>query len=400
MHTLFETGAKIMKKLNDSGHEAFFVGGCVRDFHMKRDIQDVDITTDAKPGEVEEIFEKTIDVGKAHGTIIVMTDDIPFEVTTYRTDGAYTNHRHPDEVIFSNHLNEDLQRRDFTMNAMAMDRDYTFHDPYDGRGAIERHEITTVGRPSDRFGEDALRMVRALRFMSVLNFSIEADTEEAITLNAHLLKHVSVERIITEFKKMYGGAALEQAKLKLVQTGLVRHIPFFADAGEEVLLRSRVHSLADELAVQIIKNPVLEGRLSRLKLSKKEVGFVKSCAALHDALENGLHPLKIAYSFDEEVIGRFSAINDENHLTDQYSLLGEAASLKKSLPISGKQDLAVGGRELMALFQSRSGPWIKECLNIIENEVLFGRLKNEHNDIIDWVRRHVKVESGSVEITE
>lgn len=400
MHTLFETGAKIIKRLNNHGHEAFFVGGCVRDFHMKREIQDVDITTDAEPGKVEEIFEKTIDVGKLHGTIIVLTDGIPFEVTTYRTDGTYTNHRHPDEVIFSNHLNEDLKRRDFTMNAMAMDRDYDFHDPYDGRGSIERREITTVGRAADRFGEDALRMVRALRFMSVLNFRIKGDTEEAMTLNAHLLEHVSVERIVAEFKKMYNGTALAQAKNKLFRTGLIRHIPFFSDISEENLLKSRVGSLIDELAVQIIKDPALTDGLPHLKLSKKEMGVVKSCASLYDALESGMHPLNIAYSFDEEVIGRFSTINEENRLTDQYSALCEAASLKKSLPISSKRDLAVGGRDLMALYQGRSGPWIKECLNIIENEVLFGRLKNDQNDIIDWVKRHVKVKSGSIEVTE
>src|SRR5690625_3366730 len=368
MHTLFETGAKIIRKLNDHGHEAFFVGGCVRDFHMGRTIQDVDITTDAEPGKVEEIFGKTIDVGKLHGTIIVLTDGIPFEVTTYRTDGTYTNHRHPDEVVFSNHLNEDLKRRDFTMNAMAMDRDYGFHDPYDGRGSIERREITTVGRAADRFSEDALRMVRALRFMSVLNFSIEGDTEAAMTLNAHLLEHVSVERIVAEFKKMYTGTALEQAKYKLLKTGLIRHIPFFSDISEEHLLESRVGDLLDELAVQIIRDPALTESLPHLKLSKKETGAVKSCASLHEALEHRMHPLKIAYAFDEAVIGRFSAINEENHLTDQYSALNEAAALKKSLPISSKRDLAVGGRDLMALYQGRSGPWIKECLNIIENE--------------------------------
>ncbi|CAM4150325.1 CCA tRNA nucleotidyltransferase [Lacicoccus alkaliphilus] len=400
MQTLFEAGAKIIRKLNERGFEAFFVGGCVRDFYMARDIQDVDITTDAKPEEVESLFEKTIDVGKVHGTIIVMAEGTPFEVTTYRTDGIYTDHRHPDEVIFSNRLNEDLKRRDFTMNAMAMAEDYTFHDPYEGREAIEKCEITTVGYASDRFGEDALRMVRALRFMSVLDFGIEEETGVAMTANAHLMKHVSVERIVTEFKKMYNGVALDQAKVKLVRTGLARHIPFFSEITDDDLLKSRVDDLLDELIVQVIRDPSLKGSLHHLKLSNKELHTVKGCAALHEALEKGDHPLEVSYSFDEDILERFAAANDQNHLTQQSSLLQKAQALKLSLPISSKKDLEVDGRDLMELYSSRSGPWIKECLNIIEREVLFGRLKNNHNDIIDWVKTHVKVESASIEIIE
>lgn len=400
MHTLFEAGAKIIKELNDNGFEAFFVGGCVRDFYMERDIQDVDITTDAKPEEVESIFEKTIDVGKIHGTIIVMADEIPFEVTTYRTDGIYTDHRHPEEVTFSNRLNEDLRRRDFTMNAMAMAEDFDFHDPYEGREAIERREITTVGCAADRFGEDALRMVRALRFMSVLDFGIEEETEAAMTANAHLLKHVSVERIVTEFKKMYNGVSLDEAKTRMVLTGLVRHIPFFSGISADDLLSSRVDDLLDELVVQVVRDPSLEESLHLLKLSNKERHTVKSCAALQAVLEREDNPIEIAYSFDEDVLERFTSVNDHNHLTGQSSLLQEAKTSKLSLPIRSKKDLDVDGLDLMELYTSRSGPWIKECLNIIEREVLFGRLENNYNDIIDWVKRHVKVESASVEIIE
>lgn len=398
MHILFKTGAKLIKILNDNDFEAFFVGGCVRDFYMDRVIQDVDITTDAKPDEVERIFKKTIDVGKTHGTLIVMLDGIPFEVTTYRTDGIYTNHRHPDEVIFSNHLDEDLKRRDFTMNAMAMTRDFKFHDPYNGRESILRREITTVGRSADRFGEDALRMVRALRFMSVLNFTVEEKTEEAITANAGLLRHVSIERVVTEFKKMYNGTALDMAKNKLVSTGLVRHVPFFNEIAAETFLRSRVGDLLDELAVQIIIDPALKEALHHLKLSNNEIGTVKNCASLHDALEDGMHPLEIAYAFHESIIGRYIILNEGNQVTEQFSVLREAQSFQDSLPIRSKKDLEINGRDLMELYQMRGGPWVKACLNAIEKEVLFGRLKNNQNDIIDWVERHVKIKSESVEI--
>lgn len=400
MNVLFKTGKKIIEKLNENNYEAFFVGGCVRDFYMNRAIQDVDITTNAKPEEVESIFKKTINVGKEHGTVIVMIDGISFEVTTYRTDGTYSNHRHPDEVIFSNHLNEDLKRRDFTMNAMAMYYDFIFHDPYSGRESIENHEISTVGHAADRFNEDALRMIRALRFMSVLDFTIEDRTEEAIVLNAHLLKHVSIERIVTELKKMYNGTALEQSKEKLVQTGLIFHIPFFTDTKSESFLKSRVNDFLDEVIVQVINNHFLSSRLNHLKLSNNEVKTVKSCISLYNALNDGEHSLNIAYSFSGHIIDRFMAINNDNFITEHIPALEKAKSLQPSLPIRSKKDLEVNGKHLMEMYNAGSGPWIKECLNVIEKKVLFGRLKNDHDHIIKWVERHVKVESGSIKIIE
>lgn len=395
---LFKVGETIIKTLNDNGYEAYFVGGCVRDYYMNRRVHDVDITTDAKPDEVEGLFQKTIDVGVEHGTIIVMVEDIPFEVTTYRTDIEIDDHSVTDHVLFSGRLKDDLQRRDFTMNAMAMTKQMSFHDPFSGRESIEKQEIITVGEPDERFGEDALRIIRAIRFMSVLNFSIESTTENSMIQNAHTVAHVSVERIVTELKKTYSGNGLNMAKEKLVQTRLIEYIPFFKYINQENYLNAHADDFMDELIIQCIKDDSLIDRIKDLKLSNAEKNLIKNSRELQESVINGESPRIIAYQYDEEMIDRLLTMNSDNDLIKDVSALKEALTLQPSLIIRNKKDLEINGRHLIGLYEMKSGPWIKECLNIIEKEVLFERINNNHNDIINWVKRHVEVGPESIKI--
>lgn len=193
---------KIIDTLISAGYEAYAVGGCVRDSILGRIPDDWDITTSAKPHEVKALFPRTIDTGIEHGTVTVMLDKEGFEVTTYRIDGEYEDARHPKEVIFTPNLTEDLKRRDFTINAMAYnDRDGLI-DVFDGIGDIERRVIRAVGKPTERFTEDALRIMRAIRFSAQLGYTIEAKTREAITGLAPNLRHISAERIQVELVKL------------------------------------------------------------------------------------------------------------------------------------------------------------------------------------------------------
>ena len=195
MNKAFRQGIEIIERLEENGHEAYFVGGFVRDTLMDRVIGDIDIATSATPEEIQAIFPKTVDVGAEHGTIIVVSsEEESYEVTTFRTDGNYTDNRHPDEVIFVKSLEEDLKRRDFTMNAIAMNKVGKILDPFDGEKDINRKVIRTVGKATDRFKEDALRMLRAVRFASQLSFSLEADTFLGIQKDKALLANVSIER--------------------------------------------------------------------------------------------------------------------------------------------------------------------------------------------------------------
>lgn len=194
--------AVILGRLTSAGYEAYIVGGCVRDSLLGRRPKDWDITTSARPQEVKALFERTIDTGIAHGTVTVMIDHEGYEVTTYRIDGEYEDCRHPKEVRFTSQLVEDLKRRDFTINAMAYNPDKGVVDEFDGIGDLKRKVIRCVGEPSERFDEDALRILRAVRFSAQLGFEIEERTCSAIRDKAPQLAHISAERIQMELVKI------------------------------------------------------------------------------------------------------------------------------------------------------------------------------------------------------
>jgi tRNA nucleotidyltransferase (CCA-adding enzyme) len=194
--------ARIITRLQEAGHEAYIVGGCVRDCILGREPGDWDITTSALPHEVKTLFRRTIDTGIQHGTVTVMKDHIGYEVTTYRIDGEYEDARHPKEVSFTSNLVEDLKRRDFTINAMAYNDRAGLVDEFDGIGDLENQIIRCVGNPLDRFGEDALRMLRAVRFSAQLGFSIDEATKAAITELTPNLEKISAERIQVELVKL------------------------------------------------------------------------------------------------------------------------------------------------------------------------------------------------------
>lgn len=192
----------IIHRLQEHGFDAYAVGGCVRDTLLGRVPKDWDITTSATPERVKQLFSHTIDTGIEHGTVTVMLEHVGYEVTTYRIDGEYEDGRHPKEVTFTDNLKEDLRRRDFTINAMAYNDERGLVDVFDGVGDLEHHVIRCVGDARERFTEDALRMLRAVRFAAQLDFSIEEETKEAVRLLAPTIAKVSAERIQMELVKL------------------------------------------------------------------------------------------------------------------------------------------------------------------------------------------------------
>lgn len=201
-----EKAKYIIETIQQAGFEAYIVGGCVRDSILQREPEDWDITTSAKPEEIKRLFRRTIDTGIQHGTVTVMLDKEGFEVTTYRIDGKYEDSRHPREVIFTPNLIEDLKRRDFTINAMAYNEDGGLIDVFGGLNDIECGIIRCVGDPRERFEEDALRIMRAIRFSAQLGYDIEKRTRAAIKELAPNLNHISAERIQAELIKLMTSA--------------------------------------------------------------------------------------------------------------------------------------------------------------------------------------------------
>lgn len=210
----------ILDKLDSNNFEGYIVGGCVRDSLLNKIPNDWDITTNAKPEQVKQLFDKTIDTGLKHGTVTVVLNGENYEVTTYRTDGKYSDNRRPDSVVFTSSLKDDLSRRDFTINSIAYNHNEGLIDYFNGKDDLKNHIIKAVGSPNKRFQEDALRMMRAIRFSAQHDFDIEPNTEESIRRNSYLLQAVSKERIRDEMCKIlisdypgYGIEMLERCNL-------------------------------------------------------------------------------------------------------------------------------------------------------------------------------------------
>lgn len=209
----------IINKIEEAGFEAFAVGGCVRDSILGRTPDDWDITTNALPEQIKGLFKRTIDTGIQHGTVTIMMDKEGYEVTTYRIDGEYEDSRHPKEVSFTSNLSEDLKRRDFTINAMAYNERAGIVDIFDGIKDLENGIIRAVGNPEERFTEDALRMMRAVRFSAQLGYEIEVETKNAIKKLAPTIANISAERIQVELIKLVTSAHPDRMRL-LYETGL------------------------------------------------------------------------------------------------------------------------------------------------------------------------------------
>ena len=271
----------IIEELRKAGYEAYAVGGCVRDTLLNRIPGDWDITTSASPWEVKKLFRRTVDTGLQHGTVTVMLHHTGYEVTTYRIDGKYEDGRHPKEVIFTKSLSEDLKRRDFTINAMAYNEESGIVDKFHGMLDLERKIIRCVGNAEERFGEDALRMLRAIRFAAQLGFTIEEQTEAAIIKLAETLKKVSRERIQIELNKLLLSVHPEWIK-GVYQTGLS---PYALPNTEEFLKKE----VQDKIIFMLNVLPV--------NLILRWAGFLSFCGKAEEA-ENVLRGLK----FDNHTI--------------------------------------------------------------------------------------------------
>lgn len=214
----------ILMKLNEKGYEAYIVGGAVRDYLLGKEPHDYDITTNARPDEVKAVFGYTIDTGLKHGTVTALIGGGGFEITTYRVDGKYSDGRHPDTIKYADTLKEDLSRRDLTINAMAMDIDGNIIDPFNGLDDLRHGIIRCVGDPDERFKEDALRMLRAIRFEGQLGFNLNKATKEAIERNCFDLIEISDERIREEFTKMLLSDHPKKAFIDVYETGMAGYI--------------------------------------------------------------------------------------------------------------------------------------------------------------------------------
>ncbi|GIO22644.1 CCA tRNA nucleotidyltransferase [Oceanobacillus sp. J11TS1] len=385
--SVFQKAAGIISILEANQYEAYFVGGCVRDFIIDRPIHDIDIATSATPSEIQALFPKVIPVGLEHGTVIIRYEQESFEVTTYRTDGNYTDHRRPDKVVFVRDINEDLGRRDFTMNAIAMDMKGNILDPFEGRKDIAGEQIQTVGDATARFEEDALRIVRALRFSSQLGFSIEEKTKEAMKRSRALTDKLAVERLTVELEKLCAGSFLTKAMTYIFELELYCHLPIFKDVPLLLKELKPVSSLAPIFAfVELSDSPfTVTDCVTAYKCSNQLKKQAKTLVdAYHRYKKHGIDAWFV-YLLPKEQWNYFVYLVKQ--LDHENIEIQELKSKQERLPIASKKELCLNGHDLMEWFPDRPrGKWIKELLDEIEYRIVTCELANDKSRIKDWIQ--------------
>ncbi|WP_392450440.1 CCA tRNA nucleotidyltransferase [Staphylococcus massiliensis] len=398
MKKAFNDARPILDTIEQHGYEAYFVGGAVRDFILERPINDVDITTSATPDEIETIFERTIPIGKEHGTINVLYDDDQYEVTTYRTESDYVDHRRPDHVAFVRELKEDLKRRDFTINALAMDKDFQVVDYFEGKKDMRLRQIRAVGEPAERFTEDALRILRGVRFQSQLDFEIETHTFRGMAAQIHDIKYLSIERIVVELKKLFHGVAVEKTLKSMNHLGAFNDIPVFKSFDMKRLKLSTPLSMDFVLAILKLQQGSVQ--LKPLKISNQELQTIQTyekAIAQINAIQSKFDIDKLLFQIDIQCI--YSIIsktdilkeNDVLHVSPFIFNKQVVETRYAQLPITSFNDLAVNGHDLMTHLNQRGGPWIKATLNQIVDAILKRDIINDKDEILKWVTQHVEV---------
>lgn len=397
--SLFEQARPILEQIQDNGFEAYYVGGSVRDYVMGRNIHDIDITTSATPDEIESIFSHTIPVGKEHGTINVVFNDENYEVTTFRAEEDYVDHRRPSGVTFVRDLYEDLQRRDFTMNAIAMDTAYKLYDYFDGQQDINNRIIRTVGIAEERFQEDALRMIRCLRFQSQLSFDITMETFEAMRTQMADIKFLSIERIVIELTKLMRGINVEESFNHLKSLKAFNYMPYFEQLDMNQINVTEPIDLELLIAIVSVKFDI-NYSLKPLKLSNRQVKDINQYIQIMNALPSIItkEQLKMfVYDYDTHLIKNVMVAADvlkANDIQGHEPLIVNLQTIDETLhrlPMHNRKDMMVNGGVLMAHLNAKSGPWLKDVLRQIEIAIVTGKVSNEETEILKWVDNHVKI---------
>lgn len=398
----------ILETLEKAGFAAFFVGGYVRDKVLALPVKDIDIATSAKPEEVTRLFAKTVPTGLKHGTVTVLAAGRSYEVTTFRKESAYEDYRRPAEVEFISDLEEDLRRRDFTMNAMAMDRNGRLIDPFGGRSDLKAGVLRCVGRAEERFAEDALRMMRCVRFASTYKLNVEEDTWAALLANRGLLRHVAMERVRAELERMLAGPDPLRGLRLLSESGLMACTKSASELPWNGWNRRGVPAVLAAL-------PQLEQPLLRWALLFRSMGIDP------EAVEEAM----TAYTFsvkDTEAVSRYVALDrwlEERCETAAGESLWKAAAVRygreaaerwlavaerlpprercgidpqqagvwlREVPAFHVKELAASGRDIISATGQPAGPWVSRVQQQLLHAAALGQVANDKESLLALAR--------------
>lgn len=433
---------KAIDILESNGFEAYAVGGCVRDSILGKKPADWDICTSCTPDRIKEIFSdyKVLETGLKHGTVTVVIDNMHLEITTYRRDASYTDHRHPEQVEYVTNLNDDLSRRDFTINSLAYNKKIGLIDNFGGLNDLKNKIIRCVGNPNTRFEEDALRILRAIRFSSSLGFSVEPKTKKAIFDKAELLEFISNERICDELIKLLIGENVLNVLLEYKEIIFyiipelrpcdvtpqntphhcynvyehiahsvaninplphLRTVMLLHDIGKPETLTTDEYGVSHFKTHPAVSEQMAKQILKRLRFSRNDTKYICDLISQHDnrfpANEKSVKRFisKFGeYFFEDYVKIRFADIfaqsdymrDEKLNIIMNVKIIGEEI-ISSNLPLTLK-DLDINGNDLLKI--GFSGSQIGEILNEILNLVMDNKLQNSKNELLDFARKRHK----------
>lgn len=393
---LSPSAAKALSILEEHGFESYVVGGCVRDFLMNQHPHDFDICSAASPEETKQVFKDyhVIPTGEKHGTITVMMAGEPLEITTFRKDGDYLDGRHPEKVQFTSAIEEDLKRRDFTINAMAYSPTRGLKDPFHGQEDLRAGLLRCVGEAEKRFTEDALRLLRALRFAARLEFAIEQNTAQALHVLAPAISKVSRERVLSEMNGLLAAKGLKQVMTDFadVVTSAVPELrPLTLSSQWEKTLDAVTRAPADiTLRWAALLSPLGENTarltLENLKASKALTEDASVLVRHHDAKLDVQKVKPMLRLIGPDMFRKLVLLQKATgQLSDPEVLILEAERILEKGECYQLSMLAINGNDLKAM--GFSGQMIGKTLNALLDQVIQGRLPNEKNALMTFCRR-------------
>lgn len=363
---MFDAALKLLNTLAEKGFEAYVVGGFVRDYLMGIESNDIDICTNAQPKDVRSIFKDACLPAEDYGSVTVILRNIRFEITTFRREFSYVNHRKPGRVEFINDLQEDLRRRDFLMNTLCIDRHGNVIDLLHGKEDIDHKVIQTVGDSYTKFSEDAFRILRAVRFSTYLGFQLSPEIKEAITKTKHLLKDLSYQRKREELDKIFTNVHVKEGVSLLLELGLdfdlelpkLKDLRYYDD----------LIGIWAQLEVQDL-----------YPFTKNEKELIQKIQEVYT--KDNLHP-KVLYMYGfyvNSVAANIKGIS-KKEITSRYN----------SLPIKSRSDIVLDGEEIASLLDKKPGGYLREIYRDLEDKILSLELANEKEALVQYVLNHYR----------
>ena len=357
---------KLITRITDAGFDAYIVGGFVRDYLMGIESNDIDVTTNAKPKELREIFAEGIIPNEDYGSVTVIYNNIRYEITTYRKEIGYISNRRPEKIVYIDDLYEDIVRRDFTVNSLCMDNKGNIIDLLGSREDINKRIIKSIGDPDLKFSEDALRILRAIRFATVLDFDIEENTLKAIMNQKHLLKNLSYYRKKEELDKIFTSTNSLKGINLLLEYGLDKELEL--DNLDKV---KNINSLIGIWAILNVED--------KYPFTSNEKHLIKDINTVLD--KNNLDPGNL-YKYGlyvNSVAGEIKGMD-----------LKKISSSYQNLTIKSRNELVINSTDIIRIIKKEPGPYINEIMKDIEYNVLYRKLKNNKEDIYNYIENKYK----------